>query len=276
MNKQDSIESFEYAFISDHSDDLTKALNFFQMNGFVIINKVFDQTEVDQFLSQFEEISQKRKSNKLDPFSPLLTAHHRCPHLRKRILSERMLWCVKNLLGGPVDMLESQVMFKPPGTPGTKPHQDDFFVRSHPSNSILTAWMALERATQENGGLYVYPSSHLNGKLKVRRHWHKLISYLPQILSANLNRFFRSESEYDNSARVGEFYQTIIPENYERHFATIPPGSIIFMHGDLVHGSSENNTETMFRRSITNLFIIKGVKFHKGLAAGRKVYSIEQ
>ena len=59
---------------------------------------------------------------------------------------------------------------KPPRIGVEKPwHQDDAYFDYLPLESIVTAWVALDDTTEENGCMYTIPGAHREG---ARKHFH--------------------------------------------------------------------------------------------------------
>ena len=62
---------------------------------------------------------------------------------------------VEAIIGRGVSLYFSQVFFKPPEGGGPKPaHQDNFYFGPNDEEGVVTAWVALDDATLENGCLY--------------------------------------------------------------------------------------------------------------------------
>ncbi len=62
---------------------------------------------------------------------------------------------VEQFIGRGVSVYFSQIFFKPPEGGGPKPaHQDNFYFGPNDIEGIVTAWIALDDATLENGCLY--------------------------------------------------------------------------------------------------------------------------
>ena len=62
---------------------------------------------------------------------------------------------VEAIIGRGVSLYFSQVFFKPPEGGGPKPaHQDNFYFGPNDLEGVVTAWIALDDATLENGCLY--------------------------------------------------------------------------------------------------------------------------
>ncbi|RID45278.1 hypothetical protein BRARA_I02020 [Brassica rapa] len=92
------------------------------------------------------------------------------------------------------------------------PHQDNSYVYTDPP-SCTGLWMALEDSTTLNGCLWAIPRSHKNGLVR---------------------RFVRGEN--------GVTYDQPSPSYEQKDFVPIEmkPGSIVAIHGDLIHQSFEN------------------------------------
>ncbi|XP_024379831.1 phytanoyl-CoA dioxygenase [Physcomitrium patens] len=111
--------------------------------------------------------------------------------------------------------IQSMYIFKQPGIGGeVVPHQDNTFMCTDPP-SVLGYWWALEDATKENGCLWVVPKSHKQG---LKRKFLK---------EGDSVRYDVPQPEYDMS--------TFIP-------VEMKAGSLILLHGDLVHQSYENKS----------------------------------
>ena len=67
---------------------------------------------------------------------------------------------VEQLIGEGVTLFFSQVFCKPPEVGGPKPVHQDNFVAPSDTDVLLTQWIALDAATQENGCLHYGLGSH--------------------------------------------------------------------------------------------------------------------
>lgn len=137
------------------------------------------------------------------------------PVFRKLATDSRLVSMVEQLIGAPVVVFFSQVFMKPPGVGGPKPiHQDNFYFGPDDLDATLTAWVALDEATTENGCLY-YTDVHLD-------------EILPHTAPAQQ-----------------PFNLQIPPESARRlqlHPAPVPEGGISFHHGNTPHQSSANRS----------------------------------
>ena len=138
------------------------------------------------------------------------------PVFREIARNAALTSCVERLIGKGVSIFFSQVFLKPPEVGGPKPvHQDNFYFGPSDPNALLTAWLALDEATVENGCLHFGDGSHRDGVLP---HW------APEGEPFNLQA---------DSARLG---RPMIA-------APVPRGGVSFHHGNTLHQSSRNRSK---------------------------------
>ena len=105
--------------------------------------------------------------------------------------------------------------------------QVQHYLRAEPGTCIA-AWMAVDDCDDENGCMQVVPGSH---KLP-------LLCHIP----ADTSQSFTS--------------QTIpVPDGYEPISAIMKAGDVLLFHGNLIHGSGPNTSDTRFRRSLIGHYI---------------------
>ncbi|MCW2525111.1 MAG: leucine dehydrogenase [Frankiales bacterium] len=120
---------------------------------------------------------------------------------------------VAEILGGELDCFQSQFIFKNPGVIGQPWHQDSYYFRFDQQPQV-GVWVALSRATLENGCLWVLPGSH---KGPIHEH-------VPDRRPA-ANRAYTEIVSEDDSAREP---------------ALMEPGDVLFFHSYLMHMSTDN------------------------------------
>ncbi|KAL0326892.1 UNVERIFIED_CONTAM: Phytanoyl-CoA dioxygenase [Sesamum angustifolium] len=114
-------------------------------------------------------------------------------------------------------VIQSMYIFKQPGIGGeVVPHQDNSFLYTNPP-TCTGLWLALEDATITNGCLWAIPGSHKNGLVR---------------------RFIRDEK--------GVHFDKPSPSYDQKDFVSIEvkAGSLVVIHGDLIHQSFENKSST--------------------------------
>jgi ectoine hydroxylase-related dioxygenase (phytanoyl-CoA dioxygenase family) len=81
--------------------------------------------------------------------------HHHRPAFRRLANHPVLVGLVRSLIGPGLTVYFSQIFFKPPEGGGPKPaHQDNFYFGPNDPEGVVTAWIALDDATLENGCLY--------------------------------------------------------------------------------------------------------------------------
>lgn len=81
--------------------------------------------------------------------------HHHRERVRALAREPALVQMVESLIGPGVSVYFSQIFFKPPEGGGPKPaHQDNFYFGPNDTEGVVTAWIALDDATLENGCLY--------------------------------------------------------------------------------------------------------------------------
>jgi hypothetical protein len=120
---------------------------------------------------------------------------------------------VAEILGPDLDCFQSQFILKNPGVIGQPWHQDSHYFRFDRQPQV-GVWIALSRATLENGCLWVLPGSHRAG----------LFAHVPDRRPA-ANRGYLEVVGQDESGRVP---------------CLMAPGDVLFFHSYLLHMSTDN------------------------------------
>ena len=143
---------------------------------------------------------------------------HERPLFRGLATEPVLLDMVANLIGPPAGIVFSQIFFKPPEGGGAKPaHQDNFYFGPDDRDGLVTAWIALDDATRENGCLWVIPGSHVHGDL-------------PTLQGRGvLDRLY---TDLEQLPGLGD------PLPLEA-----PAGSVVWFDGAVVHGSQTNHSD---------------------------------
>lgn len=128
---------------------------------------------------------------------------------------------VEAFIGPGLRVAFSQIFFKPPEGGGPKPvHQDNFYFGCNDDDGMVTAWIALDDATIENGCMY-FGNGTQKGPI------------IPHV------------------APPGEPFNLLIPdEEARRHVMTpapVPKGGVSFHHGNTLHQSSSNTSKNWRR-----------------------------
>jgi ectoine hydroxylase-related dioxygenase (phytanoyl-CoA dioxygenase family) len=162
-----------------------------------------------------------------------LCIHH--PHkksetLRRYISLPAIVDVLTEVIGPNVKCMQSMLFIKASGKPGQAWHQDEYFIATR-DRSLTGAWIALDRATTENGCLRVIPGSHRRGVL-----W-------PTEMTED-DRFDCTDES------VGFPYTEADEVPVE-----VEAGSVVFFNGYLLHRSLPNTAASGYRRSLVNHYM---------------------
>lgn len=134
-------------------------------------------------------------------------------------------------------LVQSMYIFKQPSIgAAVTPHQDSTFLYTEP-NTVTGMWYAVEDATEDNGCLWAVPGSHKLG---------------------SLSRFIR------NPKGDGTVFTPENPPALETKGAVslpVPKGSLVLIHGNLVHYSLDNRSPKS--RHAFTLHVIEGKEHAK-------------
>ena len=134
-------------------------------------------------------------------------------HTRAVAESGAIVDVVADLLGPDLDCFQSQFIFKNPGVVGQPWHQDSYYFRFDRQPQV-GVWLALSRATLENGCLWVLPGSHRSG----------IFEHIP-----------------DRRPEANRAYMEIVSEDDRAKMpALMEPGDVLYFHSYLMHMSTDN------------------------------------
>jgi phytanoyl-CoA hydroxylase len=225
------------------------SLAHYRLQGHLTVNGIFDSATADavvadinawgeEFLRDLPEsqrgwfidggVKARTVLRKLD------NPHHHRPVVQRLAHHRPLLDWVEAIIGPGVSVYFSQIFFKPPEGGGPKPaHQDNFYFGPTDIEGVVTAWIALDDATLENGCLYFGDGTH-QGPV------------------------------YPHFAPEGEpFNLQLTPEILAKQPMTPAPvrkGGVSFHHGNTFHVSGPNHSQH-WRRACALHFVSNGVEF---------------
>jgi ectoine hydroxylase-related dioxygenase (phytanoyl-CoA dioxygenase family) len=160
--------------------------------------------------------------------------HHHRESVRKLARDPRLVALVESVIGRGVSVYFSQIFFKPPEGGGPKPpHQDNFYFGPRDPEALITAWVAFDDATVENGCMHFGEGSH-------------------------------REPVIAHEAPPDEPFNLQIPEAVAAKTvltpAPVPKGGVSFHHGGVLHQSGPNHSQR-WRRACALHFVSNGNAF---------------
>lgn len=224
-------------------DTPEKALADYLELGYHIEPDVFSHQECDALINAAHTLEDAQ--NQI--FRPNMMPHKQHPLFLTAMKSPFIVNTISTLIAGEAMGLQSEFFYCKPGTRGFSLHQDNFYVEAK-YGVFASAWIALTDTYQEKGGLIIYPRSHEAGAMPVK----KINNIADDLQDPNANN-----------------ETVIVPEKYLPYHTAIPKGSVLFIHGHLVHGSNSNQSND-WRYVLLCTYIKAGESFRSGKYAKRE------
>ena len=147
--------------------------------------------------------------------------HHYRESVRHLARDARLVSLVETVIGKGVSVYFSQIFFKPPEGGGPKPpHQDNFYFGPRDPEALVTAWVAFDDATVENGCMFFGEGSHR-------------AAVIPHIAPP--------DEPFNLQIPAAAATAAMTP-------APVPKGGVSFHHGGVLHQSGPNHS-TRWRRA---------------------------
>ncbi len=221
----------------------TEMKQFFDANGYVIVENVFTPEELAPVKARLEEIiadptlapsgvNVGREGDTLangasgdDAANPVRNISFMVrfdPTFQEFARNPKILEATRALIGPRVRVFRDQALQKPPGGQAKPLHQDLSYFRVQPADELVTAWVALDDATTQNGCMIYVPASHRHGLFEITRDPERPVHHVPDTRGIEIA---------------------------DEMLCPVPAGAVIFHHGYTLHRSDVNQTQT-WRRSV--------------------------
>jgi len=221
--------------------DFPEVLKAFNHDGYFVGPGLLTAAECDTLIAAAQNLESARNGSLL----PVMQVHQVEPLFYKTFGHPKIISIMDQLCGGRVVGIQTQFYFTPPERAGLGFHQDNYFVEA-PNDSFASAWIPLVDVEKSNGGLYAFPGTQTCGKLPVQK--------------INTTGKDKRETVYE---------ETVLPPGFQKVDLSAKRGSVVFIHGYLVHGSYQNHSQSN-RYVILNTYVREGVPFRSGLTAKRE------
>jgi hypothetical protein len=211
----------------------------YRAQGFVMVEKLFDKAEVDVLRDHFMTLRENgvypgdfdgvdiTSTDPLKKYPRMIHMHRWDEASLKWVLDKRIGDVLTEIEGVEPFAVQTMLYFKPAGARGQALHQDQFYLRAKPGTCVA-AWLALDDCDEENGCMRVVQGSH---------QWPLLCT----------EKADTTKSFTDVTVPVPDG-ETVLP-------VIMKAGDVLFFHGQLVHGSYPNLSETRFRRALIGHYI---------------------
>ncbi|HEY0867962.1 MAG TPA: phytanoyl-CoA dioxygenase family protein [Fimbriimonas sp.] len=231
----------------------------FRTDGFLVVKGLVRPEHVAELRSHCDDLLYGRVDMpNVPPYEPgeplearakkLLRIHmgHRDHELWERYLLYPRVLDVLEVLQGP-DILAMQTMLfiKGPGSNGQGFHQDTYYIPTFP-DTLIGAWIAIDRADIENGCLWmakgsqhepIYPPSQGYGFGDVG------LADIPSV--SGVGGHSNDDDDPQNTLKP-------FAERYEQVPAIAEPGDVVFFGGHIMHRSLRNRSKDRYRRCLVN------------------------
>jgi non-heme Fe2+,alpha-ketoglutarate-dependent halogenase len=246
--------------------------DFFYQNGFAGPFTLYEPEEMTRI---WEGVRMDLLDTSSAPFPESKLNYDRhldIPSLNKMISHPKIVDRISSILGPDVLSWRTEWFPKYPGDEGTDWHQAESFVEFEGTEKLvptqpeegrpweLTAWVAMTKATKENGCLKLMPKSHRTWYFDEKRN----IKFEPE----NFNK--RVIHDGTKSGFYGYDYEKLKldanwkPEEENAVHMEIEPGQFFIFTSRCMHGSNPNTSKDSVRFGWATRFVPTHVKVYSG------------
>lgn len=227
----------------------------FREQGFLIVRGLVPLEDVQEMNEHMDNLIAGREQipgmgpppeewnadKKLNYWLRVHMLHRVLPIHERFLLHPRVLDVLEALIGPDVLALQTMLFFKQSGQPGQGYHQDSYYIPSFP-DTLCGAWLALDRADEENGCLWMTVGSQHE---PVYPDCDGHSPYGQRNLS-DIEPIFNASNTDENTNGL-----TRVARNYPGReiAAVVDPGDVVFFGGHILHRSHENRAKNRTRRA---------------------------
>jgi ectoine hydroxylase-related dioxygenase (phytanoyl-CoA dioxygenase family) len=168
--------------------------------------------------------------------------HRTDPVHERYLLHPRIVDVVAGLVGPDVLALQTMLFVKGPGSPGQGYHQDSYHIITQP-DTLIGAWVALDRADEENGCVWITAGSQHEPVYPDADHTrgHGGDTHLADVFEV-AGADDPDEARNGLAAVAAKYAGREVP-------AVLEPGDAVFFGGHVLHRSHANRSATRSRRA---------------------------
>lgn len=161
------------------------------------------------------------------------------------MLYPRVLDVVEALIGPDVLALQTMLFRKGPGSNGQGFHQDSYYIPTFP-DTLIGAWIAIDRADTENGCLWMGAGSNAEPIYPPETGYgygDASLEGIPHV--RNVGAHANDDNDPENTLKP-------IALRYAETPIAADPGDVVFFGGHVFHRSLRNISEARTRRALVN------------------------
>jgi phytanoyl-CoA hydroxylase len=231
----------------------------YRKNGFLVVRGLVSRTDVDELLAHTEDLMYGRVAVEgVDPPQKDATQkelearllrihmlHEKLEIWERFMLYPRVLDVLEALTGPDVLALQTMLFIKAPGANGQGFHQDTYYIPTFP-DTLIGAWIALDRADTENGGLWMATGSNVEPIYPPTSGYGYGDWGLGNIATVSgVGGHSNDDEDPGNELKPFAAPYELVP-------CVLEPGDVAFFGGHVLHRSFSNKTTDRFRRSFVN------------------------
>jgi ectoine hydroxylase-related dioxygenase (phytanoyl-CoA dioxygenase family) len=207
----------------------------FRADGYLIVRDLVRPDEVQELLDHVDDLL----SSGLERIHML---HRRLEIHERFMLHPRVLDVVQGLVGPDVLALQTMLFVKRPGAAGQGYHQDSFHIITQP-DTLIGAWLALDRADEENGCVWITAGSQHEPV------YPDVDEHAGHGGDRQLADMFAVAGADDPDERRNDLAGVAAKYAGREIAAVLEPGDVVFFGGHVLHRSHANRSATRSRRS---------------------------
>jgi len=224
-------------------------VTFYHENGYLVIENLFNSIELDQIITIYRD-----RANA--DFAGIMNLDREVPEVKAFVSDPRIVDILETLQDNPISLLQTMFLFKEAGSmyasQAWNPHQDNAYPQAR-YGAYLTGNIFFTDQDPENGGLYIYPGSHKEGLLPCRP----------------VKSFHEKPGENPG-------HEVEVPPKYKKVDLRMKQGSILMLHGCVIHGSYPNLSRTRSRPMLLVPYITRGEEFIPGKVGKRTEFPLSR
>ena len=206
----------------------------FREHGFLIARGIYSAEEVQEMLEHVE--------GRLDHLLRIHMLHRRLEIHERYLLHPGIVDVVAALVGPDVLALQTMLFVKPPGSQGQGYHQDSYHIITEP-DTLIGAWVALDRADTENGCVWITCGSQNE---PVYADADETAGHGGDTQLADMVAVSGAD---DPDEAVNGLAPVAAKYPGREVAAVLEPGDVVFFGGHVLHRSHANRTPDRYRRS---------------------------